>query len=116
MRVRTGIVRRKRHNKIRKEATKRGFSGHRGRTFRGAKEGLLHALKHSYIGRKLKKRNMRRLWITRLNAAVQENGLSYSKFMNLLNKSTLKIDRKVLSSIAMHDPETFKKIIEKVSN
>jgi len=115
MRVKTGVVRRKRHNKIRKEATNRGFSGHRGRTFRGAKEGLLHALKHSYIGRKLKKRDMRRLWITRLNAAVQEDGLSYSKFIHLLNKSSLEIDRKVLSTIAMHDPATFKKIVEKIS-
>lgn len=115
MRVRTGIVRRKRHNKIRKEATKRGFSGFRGRTFRGAKEGLLQALKHSYIGRKLKKRDMRRLWIARLNAAVQEEDLSYSKFIHLLDKASVEIDRKVLSTIAMHDPKTFKKIVEKVS-
>lgn len=115
MRVRTGVVRRKRHNKIRREATKRGFSGHRGRTFRGAKEGLLQALKHSYIGRKLKKRTMRRLWITRLNAATQQNGLSYSAFAHLLNDSPLELDRKVLSTIAMHDPETFNKIVAKVS-
>ncbi len=116
MRIRTGVVRRRKHNKIRKEATKRGFSGHHGRTFRGAREGLIKALKHSYVDRKRKKRTMRQLWITRINAGLREHGLSYSKFMNALTQSSVQVDRHVLSEIAVQDPMTFGKIIEKVQN
>lgn len=112
MRVKTGIVRRKRHKKILKEA--KGFRGHRGRSVRGAMEGVLNALSHAYIGRKHKKRNMRALWIQRLNAAVREHGISYSKFVQKLNNSKIQLDRKILSEVAQTDPDTFKQIFEKI--
>lgn len=112
MRVKTGIVRRRRHNKIKKFA--KGFRGYRRRTFKGAKEGMLNALRHAYVGRKQKKRNMRRLWIQRINAGLRERGFTYSAFVHKLNGSAVELDRKVLSEIAMHDPSTFDKIVEKV--
>ncbi|MCA9390062.1 50S ribosomal protein L20 [candidate division WWE3 bacterium] len=114
MRVKTGIVRRKRHNKIKKMA--KGFRGHRRRSVRGAKEGILHALKHSYVNRKQKKRTMRRLWITRINAGLKARGHSYRDFIHNLTASPLELDRKVLSKIAMHDPSTFDTIVDKVMN
>lgn len=112
MRVKTGIKRHKRHKKIKKAA--KGFSGHRGRSIRGAMEGLLHAGKYSYISRRLKKRDMRKLWILRLNAAVREHGLSYSRFIKALKDKNIELDRKVLSEIAIMDPESFEKIIGEV--
>ncbi|MBM4402179.1 MAG: 50S ribosomal protein L20 [Candidatus Cloacimonetes bacterium] len=112
MRVKTGIKRRKRHKKIRKLA--KGFRGHRGHTLRGAKEGAMHAERHAYTSRRLKKRDIRRLWITRLSAAVREHGLRYSEFIKKLKDANIELDRKVLSEIARHDPKTFEKIVEEV--
>lgn len=112
MRVKTGIVRRRRHNKIKKMA--KGFRGFRRRTFKGANEGVLHALKHSYISRKQKKRLMRRLWITRINAALKARGYRYQEFAHKLKNSPIDLDRKVLSEIAIQDPTTFDKIVNKV--
>ncbi|MCA9397617.1 50S ribosomal protein L20 [candidate division WWE3 bacterium] len=114
MRIKTGVIRRKRHNKVLKQA--KGFRGFRRRSFKGAKEGVLHALKHSYISRKQKKRNMRRLWIQRINAGLKANGAKYSTFIQSLKSSNIELNRKVLSEIAMHDPQTFGKIVEKVSD
>jgi len=112
-RTKTGPTRRKKHNKIRKEA--KGFRGHRGRSIKGAKEGILHALRHAYKSRRLKKRDMKSLWITRLNAAAREHGLSYSQFMGKLKEKDIQLDKKVLSQIAVGDPETFGKIIRKLT-
>ena len=112
MRIKTGVKRGRKHKKIRKLA--KGFRGHRGHTVRGAKEGVLHAEKHAYVGRKLKKRSMRRLWITRLSAAVREHGLRYSEFIKKLKSAEIELDRKVLSEIAVHDPGTFERIIREV--
>jgi large subunit ribosomal protein L20 len=92
----------------------KGFRGHRRRSYRGAHEGVLHALSHAYVGRKQKKRTMRRLWITRLNAALRERGHTYRAFIQKLTNSSIELDRKILSQIAMQDPKTFDKIVKEV--
>jgi large subunit ribosomal protein L20 len=99
----------RRHRKILKKA--KGFKQARSQRLKAAKEALLHAGQYAYIGRKNKKRDLRRLWIIRLNAAVRKEGLSYSKFIKLLKENKIEIDRKILSNIAVSTPEVFKKII-----
>src|SRR3989338_6509196 len=111
-RIKTGTTRRARHNKIRAQA--KGFGGSRGRTIKGAKEGIMHALMHAYVGRKLKKRDMKRLWITRINAALSGTSTNYSTFVHNLRKNEVVINRKVLSEIAQYDEKTFQKIVEAV--
>lgn len=100
----------RKHRKILKRA--RGFKQARRTRIQTAKEAILHAGQYAYNGRRLKKRDLRALWIVRLNAAVRENGLSYSKFIDALSKNKIEIDRKILSEIAVKDPETFKQIVE----
>jgi large subunit ribosomal protein L20 len=100
----------KRHRKIKKEA--RGFKHARRKRVKVAKESLLHAGQYAYISRRLKKRDFRKLWITRLNAAVRQHGLSYSKFIKALKDNKIELDRKMLAEIAVSDPETFSKIVE----
>lgn len=90
----------------------RGFKQARKSRFKTAKEALLHAGKYAYIGRKLRKRDLRALWIVRLNAAVREHGMSYSKFVKALRLAKIEIDRKILSDIAVKDKEGFKEIVE----
>lgn len=102
-------ITRKRHKKIKKAA--KGFKHARRKRIKTAKEALLHAGQYAYIGRKLKKRDLRRLWITRLNAAAREHGLSYSNLISALKKKEVIIDRKILSEIAVSDPATFKEIV-----
>ncbi|QQS39558.1 50S ribosomal protein L20 [Candidatus Woesebacteria bacterium] len=109
-RVKTGTTRREQHNKVRKFAKGFKFSAHR--RFRTANEAVLHAGQYAFEGRKLKKRNLRRLWITRLNAAVKEHGLNYSSFIKALNDKHVELDRKILSEIAISDPETFAQILK----
>lgn len=109
---RTKSLSAKRHRKVKKAA--RGYKHAARRRVKVAKEALLHAGQYAYIGRKLRKRDLRRLWIVRLNAAAREHGLSYSKFIAGLKKENIEIDRKILSDIAVNDPETFNKIISKV--
>ena len=87
----------------------------RHKQFKKAKEAVLHAGEYAFAGRKLKKRDFRTLWIIRLNAALRELGLTYSKFINLLSTKKIELDRKVLSQIVVEHPEVFKKIVEKVS-
>lgn len=99
----------KRHRKIKKQA--RGFKQARRRRVKAAKEALLHAGQYAYIGRKLKKRDLRRLWIVRINAAARKHDLSYSKLMARLKKAKIELDRKILAEIAVKDPETFGKIV-----
>lgn len=98
----------RRHRKILQRA--KGFRQARSRRIQTAKEAVLHAGAYAYHGRKLKKRNLRTLWITRLNAAVREGGVSYSRFIAGLAKAKIIIDRKILSDIAITDPKTFKEI------
>lgn len=104
--------RRKRHKKVMKAA--KGFKNARSSRYKVAKEAVLHAGQYAYNGRRLKKRDLRALWILRLNAAVREHDLSYSRFISALKKSNVVIDRKVLSEIAISDPKTFEKIVSQV--
>ncbi len=99
----------RRHRKILKQA--KGFKQARRQRVKTAKEAILHAGQYAYIGRRLRKRDMRALWIIRLSAAAKERGLSYSKLMAQLKKTKIEIDRKILSDIAAKDPETFDKIV-----
>lgn len=112
VRVKRGYVARRRRKKVLKLA--KGFRGAMGRLFRIADQAVSHALNYSYRDRRNKKRFFRRLWITRINAATRQQGLSYSNFINSLNKANIKLDRKILSEIAIFDKETFSKIVEKV--
>ena len=111
-RVKTGVVRRRRHKKV-LSATK-GYYGTRSKTFRRANEAFIRAGEHAFAGRKLKKRDAKTLWIIRLNAALKEYGVTYSVFINHLNKSKIDLNRKMLSELALNKPEAFKTIIEKM--
>ncbi len=102
----------KKHRKILDLA--KGYKNARSRRFHSAMEAVLHAGQYAYAGRKLKKRDLRAIWIIRLNAAVREYGLSYSKFISALKKEKVEIDRKILSEIAVKDKETFAKVVEAV--
>ena len=110
MRVKRGNVSRKRHKKILKLA--KGFVGARSRIFKVANQAVMKALKYAYRDRRVLKRNMRRLWIVRINAAVREYGVSYSKFMNQLKKANIQINRKMLSELATNEPEAFKVVVD----
>ena len=110
MRVKTGIVRRRRHKKLLKQA--RGFFSGRRKHFRKAKEQLERSLVYAYRDRRNKKRDFRRLWITRINAACRLNGVSYSKFIHGLNKANIELDRKILADMAMNDAAAFTKVVE----
>ena len=109
MRVKRGNVLRKRHKKILKLAT--GFIGARSRIFKVANCAVMVALKYQYRDRRVLKRNMRRLWIVRINAAVRPHGLSYSKFINALKKTNVQINRKMLADLAVREPEAFEQIV-----
>ena len=104
-RVKRGNVARKRRNKILRLA--KGFRGGNGKLFRTANQRVMKALCNAYRDRKRRKRDFRRLWISRINAAARLNGLSYSKFMGGLKKADIKINRKILAQLAVSDPETF---------
>ena len=110
MRVKRGNVLRKRHKKILKLA--KGFIGARSRIFKVANTAVMKKLKYQYRDRRNLKRNMRRLWIVRINAAVRAHGLSYSKFMNALKKSEIIVNRKMLAEMAVNEPEAFSVIVE----
>ena len=109
-RVRNGVVTKQRHKKILKEA--RGYFGSKHREFKSAKEQLMHAGQYAYRDRRQKKREFRKLWIIRINAACREENISYSRFIDGLNKAGLDINRKMLSEIAINDKEAFKKLVE----
>ncbi|EDO9961670.1 50S ribosomal protein L20 [Campylobacter jejuni] len=109
-RVKTGVVRRRRHKKVLKLA--RGFYSGRRKHFRKAKEQLERSLVYAYRDRRRKKRDFRRLWIVRINAACRLNDLSYSRFINGLKKAGIELDRKILADLAMNDAATFAKIAE----
>ncbi len=101
-----------RRKKILKQA--KGFYGKRKNVYTVAKNVVEKGMTYSYVGRKLKKREYRRLWIARINAAVREEGLTYSQFINLLNTKNIGLDRKVLADLAMSNPESFKALIAQV--
>ena len=110
-RVKRALNARKNHKKVLKLA--KGYYGAKSKLFKTANETVIRAQRNSYIGRKLKKRDFRRLWIARINAAARLNGLSYSTFMNGLKKAGIEINRKMLSEIAIHDPKSFTALTEK---
>ena len=109
-RVKRGNVARKRRNKILRLA--RGFRGGNGSQFRTANQRVMKALCNAYRDRRRRKRDFRRLWIARINAAAREHGLSYSRFMDGLKKANVEIDRKVLAQLAVSDPEAFGQLAE----
>lgn len=108
-RAKTGTVRRARHKKILNRA--KGFSGRR-KNVRNATQTLLNAADYSYRDRRDKKNDFRRLWITRINAAARQEGLSYSSFMHGLRTAGVDVDRKVLADLAVREPEAFRKLVE----
>jgi large subunit ribosomal protein L20 len=110
MRVKTGVVRRRRHKKLLKQA--RGFYSGRRKHFRKAKEQLERSLVYAYRDRKQKKREFRKLWIIRINAAARLNDISYSRLMHGLKLANIDLDRKILADMAMNEPESFAKIAE----
>jgi large subunit ribosomal protein L20 len=114
MRVKTTKIHHKKRKKILKLA--KGFRGGRHRLYRVAKSTVMHAGQHAYNSRKQKKRNYRSLWIVRINAAVRPHGLSYSKFMDLLKKSNIQMNRKSLADLAFSNPELFNQLVQQVKN
>lgn len=111
-RVKSGVRKRAKHKKILKLA--KGYFGAKSKLYRVANEAVMKSLSYAYRDRKQKKRDFRRLWITRINAAARINGLSYSKFMNALKKSGINLNRKVLADMAVNDAAGFKMLVEKV--
>jgi large subunit ribosomal protein L20 len=106
------VASRARRKRILKQA--KGFYGKRKNVYTVAKNVLEKGLTYRYVGRKLKKREYRALWIARINAAVRSEGLTYSRFIHLLNEKGVTLDRKVLADIAMNEPEAFKQLIASV--
>ena len=113
-RTKTGVTRRKRHKKV-LNLTK-GFRGTNNRLYKRAKEALLHAGQYAYIGRKLRKRDMRKLWIIRITAAVKQvsESLNYSRFIKGLKTAKIELNLKMLSEVAIKDFDTFKEILAKI--
>ena len=109
-RVKTGVVRRRRHKKILKLA--KGFYSGRRKHFRKAKEQIERSMMYAFRDRKQKKREFRKLWIIRINAACRLNGMNYSTFMNGLSKSGIELDRKILADMAMNDAAAFTAVVE----
>ena len=110
-RVKRGIRTRARHKKILKQA--KGYFGHKSKLFKVANQQVLKSGNYAYRDRRNKKRDFRKLWITRINAAARLNGMSYSRFMDGLKKAGVELDRKVLSDIAITDPKGFTALVEK---
>ncbi len=110
-RVKRGVTTHARHRKVIKAA--KGFYGRRKNTFRIANQAVEKAGQYAYRDRRTRKRNFRSLWIQRINAATRELGLTYGRFIDGLSKAGIEVDRKVLSDLAIHEPEAFKVLVEK---
>jgi large subunit ribosomal protein L20 len=108
-RVKGGTINRARHKKVLKQTE--GYFGSKHRLYKTANEQLMHSLKYAYRDRRQKKRDFRKLWITRINAACRENGISYSKFINGLLKAGVTVNRKMLSEIAIDNPKSFAELV-----
>ena len=109
-RIKGGVGAKKRHNRVLKLA--KGYRGARSKQYRIAKQSVMRALTSAYAGRKQRKRQFRQLWIARINAAARMNGLSYSKLMYGLKLAEVELNRKMLSEMAINDPEGFTKVVE----
>jgi large subunit ribosomal protein L20 len=112
MRIKTGIVRRAKHKKVLQRT--KGFRMTKNRLYKSAKDADLHAGQYAFAGRKIRKRDLRRLWIQRINAALIPFNLKYSRFIALLKTAKIDLDRKMLAELAVRDANTFAKIVEKV--
>jgi large subunit ribosomal protein L20 len=110
VRVKRGVTTRRRHRKILKQAE--GFRGTRNRLFKRANEAVMRSLQYQYRDRRTRKRMMRRLWITRINAAAREHGLTYGRFIHGLTKAGVAVDRKILADLAVRDAEAFGKFVD----
>ena len=110
-RIKGGLNAKKKHNRVLKLA--KGYRGARSKQYRVAKQSVMRALTESYKGRKQKKRDFRKLWIARINAACKMNGTNYSTFINGLKKANIGLNRKMLSEIAINDPAGFTALVEK---
>ncbi len=113
-RIKGALNARKKHKKILKLA--KGYVGARSKQYRIAKQSVMRAMAHSFAGRKQTKREYRQLWITRINAAARQNGISYSRFMNGLKKINIVMNRKMLAELAVNDPLAFTQLVQKVKN
>ncbi|QGG80074.1 50S ribosomal protein L20 [Litorivicinus lipolyticus] len=113
-RVKRGVQARRRHKKIMKQA--KGYYGARSRVFRVAKQAVIKAGQYAYRDRRTRKRQFRRLWIARINAAARINGLSYSRFINGLKRAEIMLDRKVLADLAVREKAAFAAIAEKAKS
>ena len=109
-RVKKALNAKKKHKKVLKLT--KGFYGQKSKVFRAANPATMRSLRSSYVGRKNRKRDFRKLWIARINAATRMNGMSYSRFMNGLKVANIQINRKMLSEMAIHDPAGFSKLVE----
>ncbi|MFV0485103.1 MAG: 50S ribosomal protein L20 [Candidatus Saccharimonadales bacterium] len=112
MRIKRSVPARKKHKKILKAA--KGMQHYRTRSYRLAKQGVIKALRYAYRDRRNRKRDLRALWITRINNAARDNGMSYSLLINDMRKKGIELDRKVLADIAVNDTAAFKAIVESV--
>jgi large subunit ribosomal protein L20 len=111
-RVKRGVMVRKRHNKLLKQA--KGYQGSRSRRIRVARQTVMKALAYAYRDRRNRKRDFRRLWIIRINAAARQNGTTYSRLMNGLKLAGIDLDRKILADMAVRDPDAFRSVVEQV--
>lgn len=111
MRVKRGLVSKRKHNKLLRSV--KGYRMTKRRLVKVAKEAYLHAGEYAFAGRRKKKSQMRGLWITRISHAVKQQGISYSQFIHNLNKSNIRIDRKILAELVLNDPSAFKAVVEK---
>ncbi len=112
-RANSSIPRHRRHRKIVKQA--RGYYGARSRNFRTAKDAVIKAMRYSYRDRRQRKRQFRRLWIIRINAAARQQGISYSQFMHALRDRNVELNRKILADMAVNDPEGFEALVKSIS-
>ena len=110
-RVKRGVIAGRRHKKVLKKA--KGYYNARRKVYRVAKQAVIKAGQYAYVGRRLKKRDYRALWIQRINAAVREHGLTYGRFIDGLGKAGVVVDRKVLSELAISEPASFKALVDK---
>ena len=108
-RVKSGIITRKKHKKVLKRA--KGYFGAKSIRFRMAKQAVMKSGQYDYVGRKLKKRDFRRLWIARINAAARANGINYSTLINGMKKANININRKMLAEMAVNDPKAFSEVV-----
>lgn len=109
-RVKRGVIARRRHKKVLKQA--KGYYGARSRVFRVAKQAVIKAGQYAYRDRKVKKRNFRKLWITRINAQSRALGVTYSQLINGLKKANIELDRRVLADLAVHDKNAFAAVVD----